>query len=63
MSEKVKGQIAKIQTTADQCVRVIVDIPNEVAPVDIIRWLYATVELTKVGGVSDGPEVQANKIT
>ena len=47
MEHKVRGQVAKIQTTADQCVRVVIDIPNEVAPDDIIKWLYATVELAR----------------
>ncbi len=47
MGEKVKGQIAKISTTADQCVRVVVDIPNEVAPADIIKWLNSTVEMIR----------------
>lgn len=47
MEEKVRGQIAKISTTADQCVRLVIDIPNEMVPTDIIRWLYATVELIR----------------
>ncbi len=45
MEEKVKGQIVKIQTTADQCVRIVVDIPNELAPADIIKWLNSTVSI------------------
>lgn len=47
MEEKVKGQIAKISTTADQCIRLVIDIPNEIAPVNIIKWLNSMVELIR----------------
>ena len=40
------GQITKISTTADQCVRLTVDIDKDMAPDDIFRWLHESVVLT-----------------
>ena len=47
-SKMVRGQISRISTTADQCIRLTVDIPTEIAPADLIKWLYSTVELVKI---------------
>jgi len=38
--EQVRGQVVKIQTTADECVRVTVDIDTSLIPEDInvLKW-------------------------
>ena len=44
----VKGQITKVSTTADQCVRVVVDIPREDAPVDMLGWVHGVVAMVRL---------------
>jgi hypothetical protein len=37
--EQVKGQVVKVQTTADECIRVTVDIDTAYAgEVNILKW-------------------------
>jgi hypothetical protein len=38
--EQVKGQVVKIQTTADECIRVTVDIDTSLIPeaVNVLKW-------------------------
>ena len=38
--EQVKGQVVKVQTTADECVRVTVDIDTSLIPedVNVLKW-------------------------
>jgi hypothetical protein len=43
------AQISKITTTADQCIRLTVDIDKDQAPNDIFTWLHREVELELVG--------------
>lgn len=38
--EEVKGQVVKVTTTADECVRITIDIENQFIPegVNILKW-------------------------
>lgn len=38
--EKVQGQVVKVQTTADECVRLTVDIDTSLIPdnVNVLKW-------------------------
>lgn len=38
--EQVKGQVVKVQTTADECIRVTVDIDAAFIPegVNVLKW-------------------------
>jgi hypothetical protein len=38
--EQVKGQVVKVQTTADECIRVTVDIDTSLIPedVNVLKW-------------------------
>lgn len=38
--EQVKGQVVKVQTTADECVRVTIDIDTSLIPedVNVLKW-------------------------
>jgi hypothetical protein len=38
--DQVRGQVVKVQTTADECVRVTVDIDTSLIPeeVNVLRW-------------------------
>jgi hypothetical protein len=42
--EKITGQLSKITTTADQSVRLTIDIPFESAG-EIMAWLYQMVKI------------------
>jgi hypothetical protein len=48
------GQVQRIQTMMDGSVRVVVDIPKEVAPHDMLRWQFATVRIE--AGPMEGEE-------
>ena len=45
--ETIIGQVQKIATTADQCIRLTIDIDKSLAPNDVFTWLFASVKLTK----------------
>jgi len=38
--EQVKGQVVRVQTTADECIRVMIDIDTSLIPedVNILKW-------------------------
>ena len=40
LEQKVRGQVVKVQTTADECVRVTVDVDISLIPEDInvLKW-------------------------
>jgi hypothetical protein len=42
--DKIRGQLSKITTTADQSVRLTIDIPFESAG-EIMSWLYLMVDI------------------
>lgn len=44
---EITGQLSKITTTADQSVRLTIDIPYEQAQ-DIMQWIYQMVEVRLV---------------
>jgi len=55
--EQVKGQVVKVQTTADECVRVTVDIDNSLIPedVNVLKWKNNMVLIeVEAGGIGDG---------
>ena len=47
--QEVKGQVSKVTTMADQSIRITIDIPQETAPDNIIKWQFATVTIIKEG--------------
>jgi hypothetical protein len=38
--DKVTGQVVKVQTTADECVRITIDIDTSLIPdgVNVVKW-------------------------
>jgi hypothetical protein len=50
MNETADGQVTKISTTADGCVRLTIDIPRESCPENIISWKDQSVVLALVAG-------------
>lgn len=38
--EEIRGQVVKVATTVDECVRITIDIENQFIPdgVNILRW-------------------------
>jgi hypothetical protein len=54
--QTIIGQLSKITTTADQCIRLTVDIDKDQAPNDIFTWLHQEVELELVGNVYLNPD-------
>ena len=51
MEEIIKGQIVKVQTTSDECVRVTVDIDAAFAgEVNILKWKNQMVNIELEGG-------------
>jgi hypothetical protein len=52
-ADKIRGQLSKITTTADQSVRLTVDIPYESAG-EIMTWLFQMVEINVVGVDNEG---------
>ena len=45
--QTVFGQVSKISSTSDNCIRLFVDIDKDAAPDDIFKWLFETVMLSK----------------
>lgn len=47
--EKVKGQVVKVQTTADECVRLTIDIDTSLIPdeINILKWKNSMVFIEK----------------
>jgi hypothetical protein len=43
----ITAQVSKISTTADQCVRLVLDVDKDSAPDDIFKWLFDTVLVSK----------------
>jgi len=55
--EQIKGQVVKVQTTADECVRVTVDVDISLIPADVnvLKWKNSMVFIeTEGGGFDDG---------
>jgi len=55
--EQVLGQVVKVQTTADSCVRVTVDVDISLIPADVnvLKWKNNMVFIkTQSGGMEDG---------
>ena len=63
--QHINGQVTKIATTADQCVRITVDIDAAVIPenINLIRWKNMTVILSLPGtdGISSPEALQDSK--
>jgi hypothetical protein len=55
--EQVQGQVVKVQTTADECVRVTIDVDISLIPedVNVLKWKNTMVFIkTEGGGFGDG---------
>ena len=63
--QHINGQVTKISTTADQCVRITVDIDEAAIPenINLIRWKNETVILSLPGtdGISSPEAFQDSK--
>ena len=47
-SETLTGQVVKVQTTADECIRLTIDIDSQfVGEVNVLKWKNEMVEITK----------------
>jgi len=42
---EAQGQVVSVKTTANDFIRITVDIPIETAPADIIKWLNQMVRI------------------
>jgi hypothetical protein len=49
--EQVKGQVVKVQTTADECVRIVIDIDTSLIPedVNVLKWKNSMVFIKTEG--------------
>jgi hypothetical protein len=49
--EQVKGQVVKVQTTADECVRIVIDIDASLIPesVNVLKWKNSMVFIKTEG--------------
>jgi hypothetical protein len=56
MDESVKGQVVKVQTTADQCVRITIDVENHFIPegLNILKWKNEMVKINLIMEVENG---------
>jgi hypothetical protein len=50
--EKIMGQLSKISSTADQSIRLQIDVPYEQAQ-DVMSWLYQMVKIELVEVTND----------
>jgi len=48
-SETLTGQVVKVQTTADECIRLTIDIDSQfVGEVNVLKWKNEMVHIEKV---------------
>ena len=48
-SETLTGQVVKVQTTADECIRLTIDIDSQfVGEVNVLKWKNEMVQIEKV---------------
>jgi len=45
--ETIIGQVSQIKTTADQCIRLVIDVDKDSVPADIFTWLFDNVMLSQ----------------